>query len=192
VAASASQPEANKTLPELPSEERIALTHGKLGELGIPHSTVRHAAAKTVEDMLAAIGSLPGTKCKNLFIKAKKEKAPGDSRMWLVVAAHDSDTNLTKLAVKLGYGKIVLRFGDAESLREHLGVVQGHVSPFCLANDTALQVNVALDARLLAPGAGPLHFHPQTNEASTAIEAADLQKFIAATGHSVTVVDFSA
>jgi Ala-tRNA(Pro) deacylase len=192
VAASASQPEANKTLPELPSEERIALTHGRLGELGIPHTTVRHAAAKTVEDMLAAIGSLPGTKCKNLFIKAKKEKAPGDSRMWLVVAAHDSDTNLTKLAVKLGYGKIVLRFGDAESLREHLGVVQGHVSPFCLANDTALQVNVALDARLLASGAGPLHFHPQTNEASTAIEAADLQKFIAATGHSVTVVDFSA
>ena len=43
----------------------------------------------------------------------EKEKAAGDSRLWLVVAAHDTDTNLVRLAAKLGYGKIVLRFGDA-------------------------------------------------------------------------------
>lgn len=43
--------------------------------------------------------------------QAKKEKGPGDSRMWLVVAAHDTKVDLVALATKLGYGKIVLRFG---------------------------------------------------------------------------------
>lgn len=138
---------------------------------------------------MAAIGSLPGVKCKNLFIKAKKEKGPGDSRMWLVVAAHNSDVNLNDLATKLGYGKIVLRFADAESLTSNLGVVQGHVSPFCLSNDEALQVNVALDEKLLA-AEGPLYFHPLTNEASLAIAPADLAKFVAATGHAVTKLAF--
>ena len=40
--------------------------------------------------------------------------------------------------------------------------------------------------------AGPLLFHPLTNEASTAISVADFVKFIAATGHSYTEVDFAA
>ena len=31
--------------------------------------------------------------------------------MWLVVAAHDTKVDLVALAAKLGYGKIVLRFG---------------------------------------------------------------------------------
>ena len=111
-------------------DERIDITMTKLSELGVSGSVLRHAAANTVDEMLAALGSSAGTKCKNLFLNAKKEKAPGDSRMWLVVAgvcvcvfvlvpgctplvslltcltrifaAHDSDTNLTALATKLG------------------------------------------------------------------------------------------
>ena len=100
--------------------------------------------------------------------------------------------DLVDLAKRLGYGKIVIRFGDAESLLENLGVVQGNVTPLALANDTAGVVNVALDARLLAPGADPLLFHPLTNEATTAVTAAGLLAFIAATGHSYEVVDFAA
>jgi Ala-tRNA(Pro) deacylase len=98
---------------------------------------------------------------------------------------------LTQACCVAGYGKIVLRFGDAESLVENLGVIQGNVTPFALMNDTALQVNVALDARLLAAGASPLFFHPLTNEASVAIGAEDLVRFINSTGHEFTLVDFS-
>lgn len=166
----------------------------RLEELKIAHVVHRHAAALTVETMMAAIGALPGLKAKNLFIKAKKERAPGDSKLWLVVAAHDSETPLVDLATKLGYGKIVLRFAEADALLENLGVVQGHVSPFCLMNDAALQVNVAIDERLLSAGAaaGPLFFHPLTNEASVAIAAEDLVKFVEATGHSFTRIPFAA
>lgn len=105
-AAAAKQPEENLTLPDLPAEERISRTLGQLDAAGVAYALHRHAAAKTVEELLAAIGTLPGLKAKNLFVKAKKEKAAGDSRMWLVVAATDSDTNLVKLATKLGYGKV--------------------------------------------------------------------------------------
>lgn len=190
--ATAAQPAANKTLPGRSVDDRVALTAAKLGELGITYTEHRHAAAMTVDDMLRALGGLPGTKCKNLFVKAKKEKAAGDSRMWLVIAAHDSDTNLVALATKLGYGKIVIRFGEADALLDNLGVVQGNVSPFALANDTALAVNVAIDARLLDPTAGPLYFHPLTNEASFAITPDALTKFVTATGHGYEIVDFSA
>jgi hypothetical protein len=76
---------------------------------------------------------------------------------------------------------------------ENLGVTQGHVTPFALINDAALQVNVALDAGLFKGAAGePLFFHPLTNEASTAIAPADLVTFIAKTGHAYTTIDFSA
>lgn len=99
------------------SEARAALTHARLDELGVAYTTTRHAAAVKLEDLMAALSGLPGTPCKNLFIKAKKEKAPGDSRMWLVVAAHDTKVDLVALATKLGYGKIVLRFGGERAAR---------------------------------------------------------------------------
>ena len=59
-------------------------------------------------------------------------------------------------------------------------------------NDAARAVNVAVDARLLAPASQPLWFHPLHNEASVALSATDLLKLLAHTGHAHTVVDFSA
>lgn len=124
--------------------------------------------------------------------QAKKEKPghPTDSRMWLVVAAHDTKVDMVSLASKLGYGKIVIRFDSAESLAENLGVAPGNVSPLALANDAALRVQVALDARLVS-GSECVWVHPLTNEASVPLAPAQLTAFIAATGHAVTVVDFS-
>lgn len=74
----------------------------------------------------------------------------------------------------------------------NLGVAQGHVSPFCLANDKARLVNVAIDAKLLDASLGPVFFHPGDNSASVAVTGADLLKFLQTTGHVHTVVDFSA
>ena len=257
--AAASQPLSNKTLPGTSVDHRIGLIHAYLTERSIAHSTVPHAAANTVEELLAALPVQSGTKCKvrderaltryaprvrccyylckalfalvrklwasvciarpsfvrgacylilhtrvhsdtvggvcpsvqafsmntspnpdvcflrgtrpptpglcvrlfialrtlqNLFVKAKKEKAPGDTRMWLVIAAHDTAVNLVSLASKLGYGKIVIRFGEADALLDNLGVVQGNVTPFALINDSMRAVNVAIDKALLDPAAG--------------------------------------
>jgi Ala-tRNA(Pro) deacylase len=192
VVAAASQPESNKELPNKSVDERIAIATAKLDALGISYKLIRHAAAGNVDELHAALDSAgcgASGRAKNLFVRAKKEKAAGDSRNWLVVALHDTKVDLVQLATKLGYGKIMIRFADADTLVTNLGVVQGHVSPLCLMNDAALQVNVALDARLA--GCEELFFHPLTNEASVAISYADLQKFIAATGHKAEVVDFA-
>lgn len=130
--------------------------------------------------------------------------------MWLVCARHDADTDLKKLAEALGsvegslswailqadviwgmcrYGKTVIRFGEDEPLLENLGTKPGHVSPFALMNDTAVRVNVCIDAALLS-STEPLLFHPLCNEATLAIQPAQLTRFIESTGHAITSVAF--
>ena len=52
----------------------------------------------------------------------------------------------------------------------------------------ACQVNVVLDVRMM--GEELLSFHPLTNEASTVVSWAGLTRWIEATGHDYTVVDF--
>ena len=177
-------------------EERLLAHAGARRVLadGVAHGG--HAPAKTVEELLAALppATHPGGRCKNLFIKAKKERAgaPQDSKLWLVVALVETKVDLKALATKLGYGNVQLRFAEADALLENLAVEQGHVSPLSLAHDKARVVQVALDAAMLAPGApAPLWFHPGDNSASVGISAADLLKLLAATGHAHTVVDFS-
>lgn len=73
VAAAASQPEANKTLPSLPVDERIALALSKLSALaGVEGlGVVRHAPADNVEALLSALAGRPGVPAKNLFVKAR-------------------------------------------------------------------------------------------------------------------------
>ena len=79
VTASAAQPASNKTLPSLPVEERIALATATMTSFGVTDAPlVRHAAAENVEALLAALDGKAGLKAKNLFVKAKKEKGPGD------------------------------------------------------------------------------------------------------------------
>lgn len=190
VAASATQPEGNKTLPEKPVAERIAMTEAKLKEIGVAFTTHQHAPCPDVGTMLTALEGIAGGRCKNLVLKAKKEKAPGDSMIWLVVALTEARVELGALGVKLGYPKSVqLRMAAPEVMLENLGVAPGNATPLALINDTALQVNVAIDKAMLEQPA--LLFHPLTNEASTSISPQDLLKVIAATGHKVEVVDFS-
>jgi Ala-tRNA(Pro) deacylase len=191
VAPAAVQPESNKTLPSKTPAERIAIAEESLRAAGVAGFTTHpHAAAATVDALLAALEGIAGARCKNLVVKAKKERAVGDSKLWLVVALTSTKVDLVDLAKRLGYGKTVIRFAEADAMLEHLGVAPGNATPLALANDKALTINVALDSAMLAT-AGPLLFHPLTNEASTGLTAADLLKFVAATGHAVTTVDFT-
>jgi hypothetical protein len=86
VAATASQPEDNKTLPEkrygnsrltnylretfgsCSVDERIALVAARLADLGIAADTRKHAAAADVNGLLSALGDVPGTKYVGLII----------------------------------------------------------------------------------------------------------------------------
>ena len=152
----------------------------RLAELGIAHHTVAHEPVFTVEQAKAHRGVLPGHHIKNLFLRNKKEE------MWLVVALEDRAIDLKRLGEVLGAGR--LSFGSAERLKRHLGVEPGSVTPLALINDEARAVRLALD-RGLGDGA-PVNVHPLVNTMTTAMAAADLLRFFAATGHEPRWLDF--
>jgi Ala-tRNA(Pro) deacylase len=81
-------------------------------------------------------------------------------------------------------------FGKPEMLMELLGVAPGAVTVFGLINDTRRRVRIVLDRALMENAT--INAHPLTNEATTSIAAADLVRFIEATGHDAAILKVSA
>ncbi len=153
----------------------------RLEALGIASRTIRHPAAFTVEQAQRVRGDLAGGHCKNLFLKDKR------GALWLVVCLEQQSVDMRRLERTLGAAR--LSFGRPELLREVLGAAPGSVSPFALINDPAHRVTAVLDRAML--NIDPLNYHPLHNTATTQIAAADLERFIAACGHTVRRVDFA-
>jgi Ala-tRNA(Pro) deacylase len=153
-----------------------------LDRLGIPHKTVQHRPAFTVEDARALRGELPGGHTKNLFLRDKK------GALYLVVAPEDAVIELKSLHRLVGAsGRF--SFASADTMGEVLGVEPGSVTPFAVINDTACRVTVILDATMMKEEV--LNFHPLTNTATTTVSREDLVKFLESTGHEPRVVAIS-
>lgn len=150
-----------------------------LDALGIATRTVEHPAVYTVEQAQQHRLDLQGGFSKNLFVRNKK------GRMWLLVLEESRQVRLGELAKALGAGRF--SFASAERLGRWLGVEPGSVTPFGLVNDPDGEVTVVVDAGLVA--LGTLHFHPLVNTMTTAIAAADLLRFLEASGHPPQVVE---
>jgi Ala-tRNA(Pro) deacylase len=155
-----------------------------LEELGIETTTVTHPPLHTVEESKALRGDLSGAHIKNLFLKDKK------GRLFLLTCLENRTVNMKTLDKAIGSAR--LSFGKPDLLWETLGVRPGAVTPFTLINDreTEKKVTFALDAALQESDV--IHAHPLHNEATTAISSEGLMKFIAACGHTATIVDFDA
>jgi len=154
----------------------------RLTELGIASTTVTHAAAFTVEELAREVGHLPGVHIKNLFLCDAKKK------MWLVVAPSALRIDLKKLAGVIGAGR--LSFGSPDRLMRVLGVTPGSVTPFCVINDTGLEVRLILDANMMKQDI--INAHPLINTMTAAISPGDLRRFVEACGHPPRLVDLAA
>jgi len=152
-----------------------------LESLGIATTTVSHPPVFTVEEARALRGAIPGLHIKNLFLKDKKDA------FWLVVCEEDAAVDLKALPARIGSAR--LSFGRAELLRDVLGIEPGSVTPFALINDKECRVNVVLDARIA--GSETVNCHPLENTATTTISSADLLTFIASTGHTPQIIEFT-
>ena len=152
-----------------------------LDDLGIDHKTVDHPATFTVEEGRHLKASMPGGHTKNLFMKDK------DGIIVLISAWADSQLKLNQLHKKIGTRR--LSFASADLMVECLGVEPGSVTAFALMNDTSHRVKFIADAALM--GFDTVNFHPLVNTATTAISREGFHRFVEATGHSLTVVDFS-
>ena len=139
-----------------------------------------HPAVMTVEESLRLVPKLPGSKSKNLFLRDKKGR-----RHFLVTVRHDIAVDLDALAAALGVSGV--GFTSAERLQKYLGLKAGSVSLLGLVNDEAHAVEFFIDRVLW--NAQAVHAHPLVNTATMVVPHADLERFLAATGHVPRVID---
>ena len=147
---------------------------------GIAAKRHEHPAVMTVEESERLVPRLPGSKTKNLFLRDKK-----GARHFLVTVPHDRAVDLAALGAVLGAGR--LGFASAERMATHLGITPGSVSLLALVNDAAHSVEFVIDAALWRADA--VQAHPLVNTATLVIGHADLERFLAATGHAPRVID---
>jgi len=144
---------------------------------GIKYNNVNHPEVFTVEAMMPYLKNVQGAICKNLFLKDKKKN------LYLLAAVHDKEVKLNDVAKKVGAKE--LRFGDESVMLELLGVSQGCVTAYALANDRNKSVKFIVDSALLDGSFSSVNFHPMVNTATTQISSEDFQKFLSLTGHTV-------
>ena len=150
-----------------------------LREHGIAPERHAHPPVMTVEESERLVPKLPGAKTKNLFLRDKK-----GVRHFLVTVPHDLAVDLNALGAALDAGR--LGFASPERLSRHLGITPGSVSLLALVNDRDGAVEFVIDAALW--GAAAVQAHPLVNDATMVIAHADLERFLAATGHAPRVV----
>lgn len=154
-----------------------------LEQHGIRPPRHEHPPVMTVEESLRLVPKFPGAKTKNLFLRDKKGR-----RHFLVTVPHDKAVDIDALADAIGVNG--LGFGSEERLSKYLGIKPGSVSLLALVNDEARAVELVLDKALW--DAEAVHAHPLVNTATMVIPHADLERFLAATGHQPRVLDVPA
>jgi Ala-tRNA(Pro) deacylase len=150
---------------------------------GITAARHSHPPVMTVEESERLVPKLPGAKTKNLFLRDKK-----GARHFLATVPHDLPVDLNALGSVLAAGR--LGFASPERLAKHLGVTPGSVSLLALVNDTARAVEFVIDRALW--DAPAVQAHPLVNDATMVLMHAELERFLAATGHAPRVIDVPA
>ncbi|KAF1863821.1 hypothetical protein Lal_00030935 [Lupinus albus] len=156
----------------------------RLRELQIEFSQYEHPVILTVEAGEKYVGHLKGGKCKNLFLKDKKQ------RFYIFSALTETKVDLKVLSQRLGLGKGGLRMAPEEALGEILQVPLGCVTPFAVVNESAGDVLLLLDQGLKTQEV--CLFHPLSNDMTISLNARELEKFLKSIGRDPVYVDFEA
>jgi Ala-tRNA(Pro) deacylase len=146
---------------------------------GIAAVRYAHPPVMTVAESDRLVPKLPGAKTKNLFLRDKKGR-----RHFLVTAPHDLTVDLAALGIALSAAG--LGFASPERLATHLGITPGSVSLLALVNDRERAVEFVIDSALWEAPA--VQAHPLVNDATVVIAHADLERFLALTGHPPRVL----
>ncbi|MFX1374236.1 MAG: prolyl-tRNA synthetase associated domain-containing protein [Promethearchaeota archaeon] len=149
-----------------------------LAEHNIQYILHTHPAVYTVPEAKIRTGHIPGTHCKNLFLKNKKS-----GQLYLVTVPYDKRLDLNKFRRMISAPKI--RFAGSEDLLEILGITPGAVSPIGLVNDTNDKVIFIIDKEIW--NSKEICCHPNINTETLQIPGPDFQKLIKATGTSMEI-----
>lgn len=157
-------------------EEKV---YSALEKLGIAYTCHQHPPVFTIEQASKHSHHLPGSHCKNLFLRNKK-----GNRHYLIILEQSRRADMRSLTEQLGEDR--LSFASQERLQRYLDLETGAVSPFGLLNDEAGEVCVIIDQDLKA--SEQIYFHPNVNTATIGISFTDFEKFLHATGHEVRYI----
>lgn len=164
---------------KLPTPPEDLLDH--LNALGIAYSLHHHKAVFTVAESEDVDAQIPGTHCRNLFLRDQKKNN------FLVCLQNATEVEIKKLPPLIGSHQ-KLSFGSADRLWEYLGVRPGSVCPYSIINDTGNHVKICLDQSMMETEI--LNFHPIVNTMTIGVKPADLVRFIESCGHEAHIVDF--
>lgn len=167
-------------LQDLPTTPEMLLA--KLEAWDIAYTLYHHKPVFTVAESAAVDADIPGTHCRNLFLRDKKKNN------FLVVLQNATEVDIKKLPPLIGSDR--LSFGSADRLWENLGVRPGSVCPYAIINDSDRQVKLCLDKSMMETEI--VNFHPLLNSMTVGVKPADLLRFVEKCGHSTHIVDFTA
>ncbi|MFW9822017.1 MAG: prolyl-tRNA synthetase associated domain-containing protein [Candidatus Thorarchaeota archaeon] len=131
-----------------------------------------HLAVFTVPEAKIHCGHIPGTHCKNLFLKNKR-----DGQLYLVTIPHEKRLDSNQFRKMIGASKV--RFAEPEVLSELLGITAGAVSPIGLVNDTEDKVIFMVDEEIW--NAKEVCCHPNVNTETLQLLGSEFRKLIKAT-----------
>jgi len=170
----------------LTGAERIATIkralHARLDALDIAVEVLPYPAHETVEEGKALRGDMAGTFTKNLALKDKK------GRIHLVAAHEDRDIDLRTLHRRIGASGR-LGFVSPERMIATLGVGPGALTPLARIAEEATEVEIVIDAGLMA--AGQLNFHPLVSTQSVGLSSGALLRFLRSCGCEPIIAEMS-
>jgi len=146
----------------------------------IAYERYDHPPVYTVEEAKRLVPPLPAAKTKNLFLRDRKGQ-----RHLLVVVPADKRVDIKALPRVVGSDR--LSFGSAERLKKYLDVEPGAVTLLAIFNDPQHEVELIVDEKLWEAKA--VQFHPLVNTSTLVISRENLRRFIAKTGHKVSVIN---
>jgi len=150
-----------------------------LEQLEISYSRYDHTPVFTCDEAYAAIPDSPAVQTKNIFLRDKRGR-----RHLLLVTTCEKAVDIKRFAEQADADR--LSFASPERLMKHLGVEPGSVTVLGLMNDATNAVELFVDADVWH--APYWRCHPLVNTATLVLARSDVEKFLAATGHTPRVV----
>ena len=148
----------------------------------IPYTLYHHEPFFSVEEAKEHEAKIPGTHCRNLFLRDKKKNN------YLVVARNETKIDLKKLQDALGAAR--LSFGSPDRLWQYLKVKPGSVCPFAAINDRSHDVRIILEKGMMDEEL--VCYHPLLNTMTVSMAPANLRHFLTSIGRNDTQeIDFT-
>lgn len=157
-----------------------------LDDAGIGYTLHEHAAAATMDDLVAIDEKLGVRHCRNLMLCTRTM-----THFFFLVTGGDTPFRTAVVSKLLGVSR--LSFAPEEKVKELIDGEAGSLSPLCLMNDTDCKVTLVIEKTALSSPVAALH--PCDCSATVLISSDDLAHALPkALGHEpvfISIADFA-